>query len=234
MHASLNRFQTRLAAGEPVSALMFGTSITFGSQVDPARDEEAAYPSQWRDAMLSKFPGARLEVLNRGAPGSKIANAHERLEAVLAEKPDLWVVEYGINDCWEGAEGIDEFESGLRLLVERLKMAASAPVILMTANMLNHQSSPEALELAWFADKTAEVQTTGWTAVYMDCVRRVARDEGMPLADGYARWQAARASRRGHRRAACRTWQTTRTERGTGCLQPRFWICSNRAHRPPW
>ena len=194
MHASLGRFCARLAAGEPVTALMFGTSITFGSQVDPARDEEAAYPSQWRDAMLARFPGARLEVLNRGAPGSKIANAHERLEAVLAEKPDLLVVEYGINDCWEGAEGIDEFESSLRLLVERLRIAAAAPVILLTANMLNHRSSPEALELAWFAEKTAEVQTAGWTAAYMDCVRRIARDEGLPLADGYASWEAARAA----------------------------------------
>jgi lysophospholipase L1-like esterase len=194
MHPSLTRFRERLVAGEPVTATMFGTSITFGSQVDPARDEAIAFPSQWREAMLDRYVAAQLTVLNRGVPGTKIAQAHERLESVLAERPDLVVVEYGINDCWEGAAGIDAFESGLRLLVERLRVAAVAPFILMTANMLNHRSSPEALKLAWFADKTAEVQTEGWTEAYMECVRRMARDAGLPLADGYAQWEAARAA----------------------------------------
>ena len=50
----------------------------------------------------------------------------------------------------------------------------------------------EALAKAWFAETSARAQNAGWTTDYMNRVRRVAARLDIPLADGYARWEAAR------------------------------------------
>lgn len=195
MHPSLKNFSERLARGERLKAVMFGTSITFGSQVDPEFDPDVTFHSQWHGTIREKIPNQNLAILNKGLPGSKIADALARVERdVIAERPDLVVVEFGINDCWDGPEKLADFEAGLRRLVATLRERLAAPVIFLTANMLNHGVSAAALELAWFAEKTAHAQNSGWTLAYMDAVRRVARDNDLPLADGYAVWEAERAA----------------------------------------
>ncbi len=194
MHPSLVDFTARLRSTEPVHVVMFGDSITFGSQVDPERDESIAFPSQWLVAIKSMFPGCQVTLLNKGIPGNKIDDAHERLERdVIAESPNLVVVEFGINDCWDGPEQIDHFEERLRELVDRIRSESRAALVLLTANMLNHEYDDESRRLAWFAEKTATVQSAGWTRDYMDRIRIVARETDIPLADGYARWESARA-----------------------------------------
>ncbi len=195
MHPSLAGFVAKARAGTPLRVVAFGDSIAFGSQIDPARDESLAFPAQWHEAMKSVWPGCDIAVVNKGVPGNRIDDAHARFARdVVAESPDLVIVEFGINDCWDGPERIGHFETRLRELVARLKTETGAAIVLLTANMLNHDFDAESVKLAWFAEKTASVQNAGWTRDYMERVRAVARESGVPLADGYARWEAARAA----------------------------------------
>jgi len=195
MHPSLRPFYDNLKHGVEERAVMFGDSITFGSQVDPGFDHDIVFHRQWHDALAKRIPGLRLTVENRGVPGNKIADALARVDRdVLALAPSLVVVEFGINDCWDGPDRIDEYEEGLRRLVDRLRGGGADTLVFLTANLLNHAVSPEALSLAWFAEKTAHAQNAGWMDAYMDRMRRVAGDVDIPLADGHARWKAARAA----------------------------------------
>lgn len=194
MHSSHINFVDQLAAGASLKAIMFGTSITFGSQVDPNFDPDVTFHSQWGATLRTKFPQSNLTIVNKGLPGNKIADALARADRdVIKERPDLTVVEFGINDCWDGPDRLDEFESGLCNLIDQIRASLETPIIMLTANMLNHSAPPFAVELAWFAEKTAHAQNSGWTLDYMNAVRRVARDNNLPLADGYAKWERERA-----------------------------------------
>ena len=195
MHRTLEPISAKFRSGEDVTVVAFGDSITAGSQVDPERDESIVYHKQWHDRLAREYPKLSLTIVNRGVPGHKIDHAHERVQSeVIDAKPDAVIVAFGINDCWDGPGNIDHFERELSRLVWRIRSGArGTALILMTTNMLNHRSSPEALKLAWFADQTAAVQTAGWATHYMNRIREVAGERDVPLADGYARWEAARA-----------------------------------------
>jgi lysophospholipase L1-like esterase len=195
MHASLRPIVEKFERGEPVTVIAFGDSITWGSQVDPARDESLVYHKQWRDRLAQRYPKLELTIVNRGVPGHKIGDAHERVDReVIEQDADAVIVAFGINDCWDGPEKAQAFEDELGRLVERIRAGCSAAIILMTTNMLNYRSSDEAMNLAWFAQNTAQAQNAGWTDDYMQRVRNVASRLAVALADGYAKWQAARQS----------------------------------------
>ena len=194
MHRTLEPISAKFRSGDAVTVVAFGDSITAGSQIDPERDESIVYHKQWHDRLAAEHAKLNLTIVNRGVPGHKIDHAHERVAAeVIEPNPDAVIVAFGINDCWDGPERIDHFERELSRLVWRIRSGArSTAIILMTTNMLNHRSSPEALKLAWFAEQTAAVQTSGWTTHYMNRVREVAGERDVPLADGYKRWEQAR------------------------------------------
>ncbi|MGI8907916.1 MAG: SGNH/GDSL hydrolase family protein [Candidatus Sumerlaeaceae bacterium] len=194
VHPSLKPFVSALRDGTPQKVVMFGDSITFGSQVDPAFDHDIVFHRQWADQLRERWPAANLEVINRGVPGNKIADALARFESdVVAHSPHLVVVEFGINDCWSGPDGGDAYEAGLRQLVTQLKTGTTAPIILLTANMMNFGVTPQALQHAWFAEVSANAQKSGWMDDYMNRMRRVATQLDVCLADGYAKYQHARA-----------------------------------------
>jgi lysophospholipase L1-like esterase len=185
----------RMKLGEPIRVVIFGDSISWGSQVDPDFDHSLTYHRQWHEALQTSWPQLKLEINNVGIPGNRIADAHARVESdVIAHDPHLVVIEFGINDCWQGPEKMDDFEAELARLVARLREALpDAALILLTANMMNYNISDEALKLAPFARQSRQAQVEGWNAAYMECVRRVAASTGVPLADGYAEWVAERA-----------------------------------------
>jgi acyl-CoA thioesterase-1 len=195
MHPTLRPISQKFATGEPVTLIAFGDSITAGSQIDPDRDESIVYHKQWHDRLAKRHPNLNLTLINRGIPGHKINHAHDRVQSeVIDQNPDAVIIAFGINDCWDGPTSANNFERELERLIHRIRESTNAPIILITTNMLNHRSSPEALKLAWFADKTAQVQNAGWTDDYMQRIRNIAQRTNTPLADGYANWQQAKAS----------------------------------------
>jgi acyl-CoA thioesterase I len=195
LHKSLASFVEKLRAGAPVKVVMFGDSITFGSQIDPAYDHDIVFHRQWHDWLQQEFPVARIEILNKGIPGNKIADAQARVEKdVMSESPDLVVIEFGINDCWNGPSGAEAYENSLRELTQIIKSQTHAPIILLTPNMMNHAVTPEALKMAWFAETSAKAQTSGWMDEYMDRMRRVGAELDVPVADGYLKFQEQRAA----------------------------------------
>ena len=193
VHASLRKIVQKFHSGVPATVVALGDSITAGSQVDPARDESIVYHRQWHQRLMQRYPKLNLTIANRGVPGHKIADAHGRLQReVIEARPDLVIVAFGINDCWDGPDRADEFERELERLAARIREGCDTAIVLMTTNMMNFRSSEAALKMAWFAEKTAHVQNAGWTDEFMNRVRSVARRTDVPLADGYAKWEAAR------------------------------------------
>lgn len=190
MHRTLESISARLRGGDPVAVVAFGDNPAAGSTGEQGGDEPIIYHAQWHARLQAAHPALNLSIINRARHGDTIDQAHERVQTdVIDARPDVVIVSFGLNDCRQGPRRIDHFERQLSGLVWRIRRHAQAAVILMTGNMLNYRypaaASPAAME-------AAAVQNAGWTTHYMNRVREVAAERDVPLADGYARWEAAR------------------------------------------
>ncbi len=134
------------AFGETLRIVAFGDSTTA-----PLPGVSQLYPQ--RLATLLASAGAEAEVINAGRSGSHTGrwvdsggfrNRHalDRLQdAVRARRPDVVIVQFGINDCWVdrgGEEGtsrvpIEHYEKNLNQIISTLQKDG-AVVIAMTPN----------------------------------------------------------------------------------------------------
>ncbi|ARP98649.1 SGNH/GDSL hydrolase family protein [Pseudorhodoplanes sinuspersici] len=91
----LARTGKRIAAGEPVKIVAFGSSSTAGAF---ASSPDKSYPNRLAVELKERFPGQPITVVNRGANGEEAPDMLLRLDAeVLSEKPDLILWQVGTN-----------------------------------------------------------------------------------------------------------------------------------------
>ena len=92
---SLPHVAGKLAAGEPVVIVAFGSSSTAGYG---ATSPEFNYPNRLAAQLHRKYPSADITVVNRGQGGEDAPEMMKRLQvAVLDMKPDLVIWQVGTN-----------------------------------------------------------------------------------------------------------------------------------------
>ena len=143
----LPRMRAKLAAGEPVTIVALGDSITtyFGNH---SRDRgyypvplEAAYYGVFAGYLRLAHPQAKIRLVNKGIGGEAADRGLERVERdVLSQKPDLVFVMYGANDGRvggpDGEPGRDRgpYRDQLKAIVGKIR-ASGADVILVAPTM---------------------------------------------------------------------------------------------------
>lgn len=92
---ALTRTSARLAKGQPLKIIAFGSSSTQGvGASSPAQ----SYPSRLEAELRTRFPGREIVVINRGIGGEDAEEMVARLQrSVLAERPDLVIWQVGTN-----------------------------------------------------------------------------------------------------------------------------------------
>jgi len=145
---SLPQVAKKLAAGEPVVIIAFGSSSTqgFGSTAT-----EYTYPNRLAAQLKRHYPTADITVLNRGKGGEDASEMMRRLQTeVIDMKPDLVIWQVGTNAVLRNldvAETAKLVEDG----VARIQ-AAGANVVLV-----DPQYSPRVNERAENAGKMIKV-----------------------------------------------------------------------------
>jgi lysophospholipase L1-like esterase len=92
---SLPRVATKLAAGEPVLIIAFGSSSTAGYG---STSPEFTYPNRLAAQLHRQYPTADITVVNRGQGGEDAPEMMRRLQtAVIDMKPDLVIWQVGTN-----------------------------------------------------------------------------------------------------------------------------------------
>jgi lysophospholipase L1-like esterase len=100
MPGSLPRVARRIAAGEAVTIVAFGSSTTVGYGTLAAYN----YPSRLADQLRRKFPTADISVINRGMGGQDAPEMMRRFDvAVLDADPDLVIWQLGTNAVVKGS-----------------------------------------------------------------------------------------------------------------------------------
>jgi lysophospholipase L1-like esterase len=92
---SLPHVAGKLASGQPVVIVAFGSSSTAGFGVT---SPEFTYPNRLAAQLHRQYPGADITVLNRGKGGEDAPEMIDRLQtSVIDAKPDLVIWQVGTN-----------------------------------------------------------------------------------------------------------------------------------------
>jgi len=136
---SLPHVASKLASGEPVLIVAFGSSSTAGYGTT---SPEFTYPNRLAAQLHRQYPGANITVLNRGRGGEDAPEMMKRVQAeVIDAKPDLVIWQVGTNAVLRNldpAETVKLVEEG----VARIQ-AAGADLVLV-----DPQYSPRVTERA--------------------------------------------------------------------------------------
>ena len=99
--------------------------ICFGDSLTTCGGEAGRFS----DILQDRFPGHTF--LNRGKGGESFVEALARFDTdVLAERPDVVLVEYGANDWWRDERPNAAWAADLEQILRRLREAGAQPVVL--------------------------------------------------------------------------------------------------------
>jgi lysophospholipase L1-like esterase len=119
-------FDSRARAGERLSVVFFGASLTWGANAsDPQR---TSFRGQVADRLEAKYPQARFKFWDAAIGGTGSQLGVFRLDRdVLARKPDLVFLDFSANDdiYSDRRETLSSYES----LVRRILSEAGCPVV---------------------------------------------------------------------------------------------------------
>ena len=157
----------------PIKLAVLGDSLAAGYGVKPGE----AMPARLEVAL--KAAGRNVAVINHGVSGDTTAGGVERLDWMLADKPDIVLVELGANDALRALDPAGT-ERNLDIIVTRLKAAG---VTVWLAGMLAPRNyGPEyAAQFDGLYKRLAEKHDVPLYPFFLD---GVAQDPALNQADG--------------------------------------------------
>ncbi len=185
----------------PVTIAFLGDSVTQGcfevfmkneKDIETIFDRKSAYHAYLSDLFAHLYPTVPVNIINAGISGDNAPHGLKRLERdVLRFDPDLVVVCFGLNDCMQGPDKIDNYTNALAGIFDRL-LKEGKEVIFMTPNMMNTSLSPHLVpdqQIRKIAARTMEYQLEGIMDQYMDGARSVCARYNIPVCDCYKKWK---------------------------------------------
>ena len=134
----LPRTLARLRAGQPLTIGVSGDSITQGynaSAFTGAEPRMPPYPDLVA-AQLEELFGGAVTLRNRAISGWSITNGLDDLDNLLAERPHLVIVAYGMNDV--GRRDPAWFREQTKTLLDRIHKADPEIEVILVAPMLGN------------------------------------------------------------------------------------------------
>ena len=125
-----------LTAAETKTLVFFGDSLTAGYGVDP----DEAYPALIQNKI--EMAGLSWRVVNAGLSGETTAGGLRRLDWILRQKVDVFVIELGGND---GLRGIAPAvtRSNLKRMIARIRQQSPGVRVVIAGMLLPTNMGPE-------------------------------------------------------------------------------------------
>ena len=134
----LPRTTARLKAGEPLTIGVSGDSISAGgdaSGLNQVAPRMPAFPELVTQQLRQSYK-SEITLKNRAVGGWSIANGNADLDALLAEKPQLIVMAYGMNDV--GRRDPEWFKGQAEQFIEKVRKADPNIEMILVTPMLGH------------------------------------------------------------------------------------------------
>lgn len=135
----LPRTMARLKAKEPITIGISGDSISTGADASVVSNAFPYQPgfAELFAAHLQNTFGSEVTLKNRAVGGWSVANGVEDLNNLLAEKPNLVVVAYGMNDV--GVRNPQWYHDQTETILRRIQSADPTTEVLLVSPMLGHK-----------------------------------------------------------------------------------------------
>ena len=184
----------------PVVIGFLGDSVTHGcfeiyrsgaEAIETEYRSYDAYHNKLKGMLETVNPSVTINVLNAGISGDRALGGLERIERdIIAYKPDLCVVCYGLNDVNAGIDKIDEYASALDGIFKKLK-TADIETIFMTPNMMATYVSSDVYDekIILTIKNISEHQINGDMEAYMERAKEVCELNGVVVCDCYKKWK---------------------------------------------
>jgi acyl-CoA thioesterase I len=124
------------AASPPKVILFFGDSLTAGYGLNP----EDAFPALVEKSLIKK--GVNVRVVNAGLSGETTAGGLARVDWILRQPMDVFVLELGGNDGLRGLP-IDQTKNNLQTIIDRVKARYPSCKIVLAGMMVPPNMGPE-------------------------------------------------------------------------------------------
>lgn len=172
--SELEALTARLAAGKPVTLASFGDSISWPCFHTDFRQN---YLTLTADALRNAYPTAQITLIHGGNMGTAARglDGDRFARHVLSRRPDLVFLMFGMNDCLGGQAELEAYDRNLTTLIGKARASGTLPVV-CTQNEILYASADGKLRQA--------------LPLYVACALRVARREGVPVVDCFARWKS--------------------------------------------
>ncbi|HXB35512.1 MAG TPA: family 43 glycosylhydrolase [Puia sp.] len=133
----LPRVLGRLRVGKPVTIVAYGMSITRGMDVsgyDGVKPYMPTYVDLFAEGLRWRFPRESVRLYNAGLPGSTVSWGAQHVSSYVSPlKPDLVVIDFGMNDFWRMKP--DEFGDSVRSIIRQVRAVRPDAEFLLLANM---------------------------------------------------------------------------------------------------
>jgi lysophospholipase L1-like esterase len=139
VHGSLPKTLAKLKAGHPLTIGVSGDSISTGldaSGTTKTFPHQPGYPDLVAAQLGVQFE-TPIKLVNRAVGGWSVAHGVADLDKLLAAKPDLVIVAYGMNDV--GRKDPDWFSKQTKTIVDRIRMANPEIEVILVSPMLGNK-----------------------------------------------------------------------------------------------
>lgn len=199
--------QEDLRANPPVTIAFLGDSVTQGcfecyldqnDGIETVFDYSNAYSTRVREILNRMYPKVQVNVINSGISGDSAVRGVLRVERdVLAYRPDLAVISYGLNDSMGGLEKLDNYTEALAKIFASLQ-EAGVETVFLTQNFMCSMDSPllsnEYPKLKRIAQKAQIIQNDGVLKAYFEAAKRICAEYGVRVCDLYTIWEKMSAA----------------------------------------
>ena len=183
---------TIVCLGDSVTHGCFGIKLDQNGKIDTDHFPSLGYARRLQDRLYALYPAAVVNVVNAGIGGDSATGALKRFDRDVARhSPDAVVVDFGLNDCMDGAPGaLERYAASMRALFQKTA-EIEAECVLLTPNMMCTYVDTALREelLRNIASVAAQRQNGGALDRFVDAAREIAQSMGIPIADAYASWR---------------------------------------------
>lgn len=169
----------KLKSGEDVKILLCGDSIAAGAQTTGLYYYDDHMKTTFfglTDSFIEDNYDVNCDAVLYGEDGTSLQFMMDNIEKIVAEQPDMVMIEFGMNDHL-GADAMnrtDKFREDLSYCVTFLK-----------------DSKIDVLLIGFFQQNTDWVEENQEaTKAYNNVIEEVAREHNVPFADVYTKWQS--------------------------------------------
>ena len=118
------------------SIVFFGNSLTAGYGLDPRE----AFPALIQNKLDSL--GLKYNVINAGLSGETTSGGNSRVEWVLNQKPDVFILELGANDGLRGIP-LAETRANLQSIIDKVRKKNPDVIIVLAGMQIPPNMGPE-------------------------------------------------------------------------------------------